>query len=110
MNRCSIVELDCINDQDSFIEMAKQFEQDHHVLVCDCTRLSIEESITKVYNNIEQYVRNLQHDSVDTWTNQQVLFSEIAKKFDMQFYVNDGQPYLNNRRIVLDIHKDTRNI
>lgn len=103
-------ELACVDDQDTFIETARQFEKDHHLIVCDCTKLSIEESITKVYNDIEQYLQNLQHDSVDTWTNQQILFSNVAKKFNLQFYVNDGQPYLNNRRIVLDIHKDTRNL
>lgn len=103
-------ELTCVNDQDTFVELAEQFEKDQHLLICDCSSLSIEESITKVYNDIEQYLQNLQHDTASTWTNQQVLFSEVAKKFNMQFYVNDGQPYLNNRRIVLDIHKDTRNI
>ena len=103
-------ELVCVNDQDTFVELAKQFEKDHHLLMCDCSNLSIEESITKVYNDIEQYLQNLQHDTLDMWTNQQVLFSEAINKFNMQFYVNDGQPYLNNRRIILDIHKDTRNI
>jgi len=102
--------LSYVGDQDTFIEVAKQIEKDHHLLICDCTKLSIEESITKVYNDIEQYVQSIQHDSADTWTNQQVLFSEVAMKFDLLFYVNGGQPYLNNRRIILDIHKDTRNI
>lgn len=103
-------ELACVNDQDTFIELVEQFEKDHHLLICDCSNLSIEESITKVYNDIEQYLQNLRHDMASNWTNQQALFSETAKKFNMQFYVNDGQPYLNNRRIILDIHKDTRNI
>lgn len=103
-------ELICVNDQDTFIEIAKQFEKDHHLIICNCTSLSIEESITKVYNDIENYIQNLQHDSVDLWTNQQYIFSEAAKKFNAQFYVNDRQPYLNNRRVMLDIHKDTRNI
>ena len=103
-------ELSCVDDQDTFIEVAKQFEKDHHLLICDCIKLSIEECITKVYNDIEQYIQSIQHDSADTWTNQQVLFSEVAMKFNLLFYVNGGQPYLNNRRIILDIHKDTRNI
>lgn len=103
-------ELVCINDQDVFIEITEQFEKDYHLLICDCSNLSIEESITKVYNDIENYIQNLQHDGVGLWTNQQCIFSEAAKKFNMQFYVNDGQPYLNNRRIILDIHKDTRNM
>lgn len=103
-------ELACVNDQDTFVELAKQFEKDHHVLICDCSNMSIKESITKVYNDIENYIQNLQHDSADSLTNQQCVFSEVAKKFNMQFYVNDEQPYLNNRRIILDIHKDTRDI
>jgi len=103
-------EISCINDQDEFIKLEEDFKKDHHLLVCDCSKLSIEESITKVYNDIERYLQTLQHDAANTWTNQQVLFSKVAKKFNMQFYVNDGQPYLNNKRIILDIHKDTRHI
>lgn len=102
-------ELACVNDQDVFIELGRQFEKDHHLIICDCSKLSIDKSITKVYNDIENYIQNLPHDGADSWTNQQCIFSEAAKKFNMQFYVNGGQPYLNNRRIILDIHKDTRN-
>lgn len=103
-------ELLCVEDQDKFEQTGNYFQVDHHFIKCNCTGLSIEESITKVCNDIDNYLQSIEHDSINTWTVQQCLFLEIVTKYNMQFYVIDGQSYLNNKRIILDIHKDTRNI
>lgn len=96
-------ELDAIKDQSLFMDMYHEFKVDHHVIMCNLTGKSIEESIEFVYDEINKYLDNLPKDCADTATH--FILSNAACKKQWRFYSIDGQPYFNSKMTILDPDK-----
>lgn len=96
-------ELDAIKDQRLFIDLYNEFKIDHHVIICDLTNKSIEESIDFVYDKINEYLDHLPKDCANSTTH--FILSGAAHKKHWRFYSIDGQPYFNSKMAILDPDK-----
>lgn len=96
-------ELDAVLDQKEFINLLPEFAVDHHVLCCDLSGKTIEESIDFVYNEILKFISKLPKDVANSTTHF-ILQSAAAKK-NWRFYSINGQPYFNSKMAILDPDK-----
>ena len=96
-------ELDAIKDQRLFIDMYHEFKVDHHVIMCNLTGKTIDESIDFVYSEINKYLDHLPKDCADSTTHF-ILHSAACKK-QWRFHSINGQPYFNSKMAILDPDK-----
>jgi hypothetical protein len=96
-------ELDAIKDQRLFMDVYHEFKVDHHIITCDLTGKSIDESIDFVYDEINIYIDSLPKDCADSTTH--FILSNAACKKQWRFYSIDGQPYFNSKMAILDPDK-----
>lgn len=88
------VELSKIDDQDKFIKLARNMEKDYHILICDTTNLTPEETGLKLRGMIDKYVRNLEIDrKLSEWNE---MYLKGCNKLNLPFVVRDNQLYIND--------------
>ena len=88
-------ELKKIDLQSEFIEAAKYFENDYHIITIDTTKLSITETTKEIVKRVDEYCATLPEDETETDWNKS--YRKAAKKLGYKFEVRNNQPYLNGK-------------
>ena len=87
-------ELEKIDEQDKFIELAEKLKNDYHILICDTTGLSIEEVGLNLKSMIDSYVNSMPIDSnMSEWNE---MYMRGCNKLHIDFKVRDNQLYFND--------------
>lgn len=88
-------ELSKIKDQKLFIEAAKDFENDYHIITVDTTGLNEQQVCTKVVNMVDEYVDALPCDKEETEWNK--MYRKACDKSGKTFEVRANQPYIDGK-------------
>ena len=96
INNLELIEdLNKIDDQDKFIELAKAMMNDFHVIIVDITGLNEKDACEKVAAAVDRYVDALPLDENETQWNE--MYRLASKKLGLKFEVRNNQPYLNGQ-------------
>lgn len=87
-----------IDDQDLFIEYAKHFENDYHIITVDTTNLTAEQVCETVKNKVDEYVNNMATDKEETAWN--VNYRKVYERLGHKFEVRNNQPYVDGKMMM----------
>ena len=94
-------ELNTLDDQDLFIQAAKDLKDEYNIIVVDLSGCNIEQSVDKVCHAIEEYIQNnIKYDETMNMFNK--MYELGCEKYDLIWRCIDNQPYLNNQMIMAD--------
>ena len=93
-------ELEKIKDQKLFLEAYEELKNDYNIIKVDCTGLTINQSVEKVYSGFLTFVNNINHDQELNTFNQ--MYAEACKRLGYTWHCVDNQPYLNGKMVMTD--------
>lgn len=88
-------ELNKIKDQSMFVEAARQFENDYHIIMLDTTGLNEQQVCTKAMKMIDDYVDKLPCDKEETEWNK--MYRKACNQTGHTFEVRANQPYIDGK-------------
>lgn len=94
-------EIEKVNDQDVFIELASKLSNDYHMIILDTTDKSISEVGKAAAKMIDEYVSNLRNDEqISEWNK---VYKNACDKLGLSFSSKDNQPYINDIQFMSEL-------
>ncbi len=96
----ALKEIQKIDDQDTFIELALSMQNDYHVVVCNTTGQTADQTANKLVDLILSYIKNLPNDTEMTSWNE--MYAKVCRDLNIPFCVKNNQPYINNTAVMVE--------